>query len=460
MSIKSFFQKKFFLGITSVLLMSAGCSSNSFDAPDSRYLLDFHNKILTESNFVKPMLKEDDLALFVDYSNCIAVGQHSDFFNSLRSSFVAATRHYYSIKGSVITEEKEVLKDVYKELCNIQEVHYADLKSAANMIVNRDAEGVLMTDGEYYERNIAKGHVSDPYLADSFKTWLRKGHDIYIIAEPFTETKDSLLFNKKRFYFLFTDSRLEGNIYQRIRKTANLDFPGITQLHLSASRPEVILTGKEHLTINPDLMSEQYKKEGNVEILDWTAAIWSNIETLVIAARDDQTGNILEKGKVAISGLNVDKTSYGCFKITDITFDVYNIGYEYADYYNQKEMQIPDDSINVVLPKPVTNAFVYDKDTFAKEGRIDIYFDAQMWNPTSVLTGNDFNYTMIDINVAAVENQTNDYDFLFEFDDINDPGKKNISVSQSVKQALFDPEIQKMMNSAKLYTILIRSNAY
>ena len=36
----------------------------------------------------------------------------------------------------------------------------------------------------------------------------------------------------------------------------------------------------------------------------------------------------------------------------------------------------------------------------------------------------------------------------------------NVSVTESVKQCLFDPEIQKMMNSAVLYSIYIKSNKY
>ena len=35
-------------------------------------------------------LNENDLSLFVDYSTCITLGQHSPFFQSLVPSFVAA----------------------------------------------------------------------------------------------------------------------------------------------------------------------------------------------------------------------------------------------------------------------------------------------------------------------------------------------------------------------------------
>ena len=74
--------------------------------------------------------------------------------------FVAATKHYYSIKGDKIVEEQNI--SVFQALSNIVEVNYADLKQAANLIVNGNSEGVLLTDGEYYQKNIAGGGISDP----------------------------------------------------------------------------------------------------------------------------------------------------------------------------------------------------------------------------------------------------------------------------------------------------------
>ena len=52
------------------------------------------------------------------------------------------------------------------------------------------------------------------------------------------------------------------------------------------------------------------------------------------------------------------------------------------------------------------------------------------------------------------------YEEMFNFDAIGLPGKQNTSVSESVKQALFDKDIQNMMKNANLYTIYIKSNKY
>lgn len=194
--------------IIGILLFVSSCDSYTTSAPDVKYLQEFHNRYFQYSGN-ESKLADNDLSLFVDYSTCITLGQHSSFFQSLVPSFVSATKHYYSIKGHKIVEEQNI--NVFQALSNIEEVNYADLKQAANLIVTGNSEGVLLTDGEYYQKNIAGGGISDPYMADAFKQWLKKGHDIYILTEPYLE--GPLQYHKKRFYFLFTDSRLEGNIF-------------------------------------------------------------------------------------------------------------------------------------------------------------------------------------------------------------------------------------------------------
>ena len=72
-------------------------------------------------------IKYDNLALYVDCSTCIAMGQQSPFFQSLIPCWVNATKEYYSIKGSEIVKEDD---DTFSLLRSIKEVNYADLKTA------------------------------------------------------------------------------------------------------------------------------------------------------------------------------------------------------------------------------------------------------------------------------------------------------------------------------------------
>jgi hypothetical protein len=437
------------LFLIGVFSLSSCCSDNS--APDTKYLNQFH-----ESNFSSKVtpIKSDDLSLYVDYSTCIKEGQHSAFFQSLVPSFVDATKSYYSIKGPNIQKEENI--DIYRELRNIVEVNYADLKNAAIKIANADSEGVLLTDGEYFQNDIARGNINNPYLAEPFKIWLKKGHDIYILAEPYVERHSGNSYNKKRFYFLFTDNRLSNNIYDRICQTVKLeDYPTVEIFHLSADHPTVMAEGKS-LKVNPTL-SASVKPCGNYEIQDWSID-WEAIESVILGAVNPDTGEPLPNGECVIGGLKVDRNSYGGFRITDIDVNVYDINYDYFNNYNEQEAPTGMFAMSSLTHSPYS--FIYDKEEFNNHGVVNLYMDASMWTPSNFLTGCPFNYTKIDICVSKCENVFDNYSAMFNFDAIGLSGQYNVSVTESVKQCLFDPEIQEMMNSAVLYTIYIKSNKY
>lgn len=432
--------------------LSSCCPDNS--APDTKHLSQFH-----ASNFCTDFapIKSDDLSLYVDYSTCIKEGQHSVFFQSLVPSFVDATKSYYSIKGPrIIKEDFSDIDGVYRELRNIIEVNYADLKNAAKQIAEGDSEGVLLTDGEYFQNDIARGNINNPYLAEPFKIWLKKGHDIYIFAEPYIERHNGNNYNKKRFYFLFTDNRLSNNIYDRICQTVKLeDYPDVEIFHLSADHPTVMAEGKS-LKVNQTL-SASVTPYGNYEIQDWPID-WEAIEGVVLGAVNPDTGEPLPNGECVIGGLKVDRNSYGGFRITDIDVNVYDINSDYFNYYNEQEVPTGMFTISTLSHSPYS--FIYDEEEFKNHGIVNLYMDAGMWTPSNFLTGTPFNYTKIDICVSKCENVFDNYSSMFNFDAIGLPGQYNVSVTESVKQCLFDPEIQEMMNSAVLYTIYIKSNKY
>ena len=448
------------VGLMGGIIMNSCCEENS--APDTKHLKSFHQTLFEKK--VNP-IKGDNLSLYVDYSTCIKEGQHSAFFQSLVPSFVDATKSYYSIKGPrIIKENFSDIDGVYKELKNIIEVNYADLKNAAKQIAVGDSEGVLLTDGEYFQNDIAKGNINNPYLAEPFKIWLKKGHDIYILAEPYIEKHNGNNYDKKRFYFLFTDNRLNNNIYDRICQTVKLeDFPNVEIFHLSADHPTIMAEGNS-LNVN-ETLSASVEPCGNYEIQDWPVA-WNAIESVVMGGFDPNTGEALPNGECVIGGLKVDRNSYGGFRISDIEVNVYDINSDYFNYYNVQDTPTEEisgeESIGSTPMSQLahsSNSFIYDKEEFDKHGIVNLYFDVNMWNP-SFLTGSPFNYTKIDICVSNCQNVFDNYASMFNFDAIGNPGNLNVSVTESVKQCLFDPEIQKMMNSAVLYSIYIKSNKY
>lgn len=437
---------KFVIVLIIATITFISCSENNPTPEDAKHLKQFHETCFAKTN---SLIKENDLRLFVDYSTCIKDGQHSDFFKELRSPLTIKTKHYYSIKGNNIIEENIKDTDVHTRLKNISEFDGANLRAAADSIANGNSEAVLLTDGEFWQKGIAEGNENNPYMAGALKKWLKKGGDIYILIEPYVEAKK---YNKKRFYFIFTDNHLEDNIYKNIKKYLK-EFDNIKEFHLSANNPVNAIEVKS-LDVNPTL-SAISKPYGNYEIQDWQID-WEAIEGIIMGAVDPKTGESLPNGECVIGGLQVDKNHFGGYKISEIDVKVYNINYTYFEYYNQnnkKTFKAPELDL-------AQNAFIFDKEKFNKKGIIDLYFDVDMWNP-DFLDGDLFNYTKIDICISNVDNafdKSKEEDFYFDL--LGKPGKINKSVAESIKQCLLDSEIEKMMESIVLYSIYIKSNKY
>ena len=344
----------FIIGVICLFSVSGlySCKNTTPTPVNTKYIKDFHvTNFLHSAN----MLEEGKLALYVDYSTCIAEGMKtSALYVKLVPSFVEATKNFYSIKGDSI--KQEIPANTYNRLLNIHEVNYADLKSAAEQIAKGNTEAALLTDGEYYNPTIAGANPNNPYLADAFKTWMKKGHDIFIISEPYIEINNGLKYNKKRFYFLFTDTRLKNNIYERIAQTASLEqFPNVQIFHLSADHPNIMAEGNSSQT--NDLLAANIEPYGIFEIQDWTLD-WKQIENYIMGAVDEQTGNPLPNGDFVIKGLKVDRNSFGGYKITDVDVKVYDMNMAYMDYYIPK-FGISDSRFSCYARFPIGAYYIY-----------------------------------------------------------------------------------------------------
>lgn len=432
-------------------LLTTSCCGNKVVTPESeKYISDFHEQYYgTEIDAIK----RNRLVLYVDYSTCISMGQSSEFFKELLPSFSNAAKYYYSIEGDCFVEHDA--DSTYNLLRTINNVDYADLKGAVNRMADGDTESLLLTDGEYFQKNATKDNLRNPYMADAFKKWLLRGHDIYVISEPYVEPYNGNLFNKKRFYIIFTDNRLSGNFYDRIMQSAALKkFPDVEIFHLSADHPSLLSQGGEHSKVNPKL-SAQVTGKGGFEIQSWPLDWEKGIEPLVVYAVDSITGNPLENGEPILNGIKVDRNSLGAFRITGVTAKVYNINSAYAAYSEAKEAKVKPD-LTGFEPWEVENFIQLDEKEFSKHGEVALYFAGMMYDPSS-LDGSPYNYTKIDICVNKVEPIFEQYASKFEFQSITMPDEPNVSVSASIKQCMTDPDVQQKVTKAPIYTIYIKS---
>lgn len=450
------FTGKTALGIVIACLVGFGllsscctdCVSTDDGGKYSTYIEEFHY-----ANFFKGIdaIDSGNLTLYVDYSTCNVLGQNSTFYQALVPSWVAATRSYYSIKGAEIAKEEGPTFDLLR---TIEEVNYADLKGAIEQMANSNSESVLLTDGEYFQQSIAKGNINNPYMADALKSWLKKGHDIFVYTEPYVEQYKGQSYNKKRFYIIFTDVRLRDNIYDRITQTVKLqDFPDVEMFHLSADHPSLAAEGTN--TKPNENLSAKVKGFGTFEAQEWEIDWKNGIEPLIIYAVDPQTGETLPDGESFTGGLKVDRNSFGGYRISNVAAKVYNINQEFTDFCTAKQAGEKFKS-NITLT-PLDNFIKLDETEFQKHGIINLYFDGQMYTPDPVLNGSPYNFIKIDICVSEVQDMFSQFAHQFEFESIDMPGQTNTSVAESIKQCLADPDIKTMIATCPIYTIYIKA---
>lgn len=443
------------IALTSTSVLLNGCGDNRTPTPcDTEYLDNFHQ--LT-NNVEIGTIDSGNLQLFVDYSTCIALGKNSQVYQSIVPSLTAATKTYWSIKGDTITREDV---DVYRELNDVSEVNYAALDQAINQMADLDTESILLTDGELFVQTSTRDNPNNPYMHDAFKKWLLKGHDIHILAEPYVEQYKGQQYQKKRFYIIFTDDRLPGNIYDRISKTVDLSqFPQVDEYHLSANYPWYVPSDQRASKPNPSLAAE-VTAMGDYEIQDWPLD-WETIKQVIIANAYDAEGNPLENGEKIISGLRVNRNAFGAYRIKGINVKAYNINAEYQDIYERLANGEKVGSEKYELHE-IPEFITYDKDEFDCHGNIDLYFDVEHFAPDTDtdLNGTPYNFIKIEITISEVENILTNHIDMFNFESIAHPGRTNVSISESLNQSVYDPEIIDSLNGKVLYTIYIKSDYY
>lgn len=434
--------------ITGVSLVSCKPDNTPYDI---KHIDEFHQR--TTSNDAVPIIK-NDLALYVDYSNCISDGMQSPFYQEMVSPLTSATKEYWSIKEDMIEQQEG---SVYALLNNVEEVNYAALDKAINTMADRDSESVLLTDGELFTQTKTKNNPNNPYMHAAFKKWLMKGRDIHIIAEPYQEIYKGRTFNKKRFYIIFTDDRLQGNIYDRVKEIVDfVQFPQVDEFHLSGNYPWIIPVNGTASAPN-NIVAANVTPHGSYEIQDWQVD-WKNIVNLIVNSYDEQ-GNPLPNGEKLIGGLRINKNAFGAYRISDIDARVFNINAEYFDLYNQIEAGQKVGKLNIT-PTPIGSFILVNKEEFEKHGMADLYFDIENFAPDADLNGKPFNYFKIDIVITGLQDILENSLDMFNFDSIVNVGQNNVSISESLKNCVFDPELKQQLLGKVVYTIYVKSDKY
>lgn len=405
------------------------------------------------------------VALYVDNSTCIsqAMTDGSAFFNDM-VQILASTyiKDYYSIKGTTITKEEG---DRYSLLKSVEEKNNADIKTAAETISNGDVEGILLTDGEYYQPTIAKGHDNDPWMEQAIVKWLSRGHEIFIISEPYKEKSvNGKTYDKKRYYFIFTDTRFKGNIYDHIKEVVTLNnHPNVQTYHLTANHFDLYTPGGNNSSVpNENLNCTPTHCTGKYEVQEWDQLSWEDIYRYIATAADDM-GNPLPNGEAVITGLNLDRNSAGsCFRITDVDVRVSNISEEYQNFCLAIESGLKPKQIAIQNPIELNYAdhfITLDRKEFKKHGNLDVYFDSE-FDPSVLYNSKCGNLLKIDFIVRSYQNNFNNKkvaEEIFTFPSISKHGETNESIAASIRNAISNPNVKNQINDRVIYTIYVFS---
>ncbi len=403
------------------------------------------------------------VALYVDNSTCIAnaMNDGSDFYNEMVRVLTSNNiGEYYSIRGPRIILESG---NKYQLLKSVKDTCCADIKEAAERIANGNCEGILLTDGEYYQHNISKSNPNNPWMETAIVKWLSRGHEIFVFAEPYIEKNNGKQYNKKRYYFVFTDTRYDGNIYNFIVNTITLkNHPQVGQYRLTANHYTLLTEGNNNSSKpNEDFMCTPTHCNGRSEVQIWNQLTWKDIYKYIACATTDD-GTPLPDGE-AILSLVLDRNSGGsCFRISDVDVRICNLSEEYQNFcMMMDEGQKPS---QIALNNPIAvnyqdNFIKLDKKEFNNHGKLDVYFDVNNFDP-SFLNTKDDNLLKIDFVVSGYNNNFKDKsqaEEMFTFPSIEKPGELNTSLVASIRNALADPSVKDLMKDQVIYSVYIFS---
>lgn len=378
-----------------------------------------------------------DIDLYVDYSTCVIDAvKNSSFFKSLRPTITGESPTLYAIKGPAIQLVSSDMDTVNRELTNLTEIAYADITGAIGNITNSNKQSILITDGEFW--TIPEGERTDlPYMRESFEKWINRGYVVHIVIENYKESYKGKSTDKKRFYFFFTDDKLENNIYEIARNSQGFNSTDLNHFKMSNSDINII----RNTTIDDNL---QFKID-TIQKFDFIEidSPWEDIQNYVLNASDDEE-NPIKNGSPLIKDLKISNKTLVNFDLSEISIKAYNI----TDFYLDS---------NTSKIKVISEGFILDKTLFKKKGEIAIRINDKLFNQ---LETDQKNVLRIDIVLEEIKSKPIDKNW-FTWKSLSTPNVDNISVFESIKQTFDNPDINpKNRSNGIIHTIFIKTLEY
>jgi hypothetical protein len=422
-----------YFGILSIIFSLSSCGDDIVQIEiDNQKLEKIYRSDVSHSKILNK-----DIDLYVDYSTCVIDAvKNSPYFKSLRPKITGESPTLYAIKGPLIEAVSSDMDTVNQKLTNLTEIPYANIVGAIDKISNSDGQSILITDGEYWTN--PEGERTDlPYMRESLEKWLNRGYVVQIVIEDYKESYKGKSIDKKRFYFFFTDDKLENNIYDIALKAQGGNSTDLHHFKMTNSDIQVFQSATVDDNLQFDVDTTQ-----NYDIVDISSP-WSDIEEYVLNANDDQ-GNALKNGNPFLKNIKVNSKKIENYNINQTEIKAYNI----TDFYlEEKNAKINE----------ISEGFKIDEKLLKEKNIISIRITDKL---LSNLKSDKENLLRLDIILKEANNKPIDEKW-FTWRSLSKPNVDNVSVFESIKQTFDNPAINAQnRNKGIIHTIFIKTLEY
>lgn len=403
-----------------------------------------------DSLYRQTLLKEQPLldshtTLYVDHSTCVidaVANNKSSALKDMRGNLGCnnGTDGYINklvlIKGGDL-EEVSSEDDYYQVLRQmVNDIPFADVEKVCNQIGKDSRQSILITDAEYWKDGME--YIDKNYMTGALTGWLSNGYSVYVVVEPYQESvkigQQIRLCEKKRFYFMFTDDRLEApisdNLLTCIKDRINRNECSV--FHFTNSDIELILPEKEKLT-NNELSTEINYREGYeyIQIDD----SWDLIKEYVMKL--DSHDRLIEDEKPESFIKDLKIRDGEVYSLSDIEIKATNLTGQYYE---------GTDAIDV------SDCFAIDKEEFKKGREIEIMLTNEIFDNPSLSNGYGCNLIRLDIiaKEVTINDEYNENSIKGNFEWVSPfQNEKSTCVSNSFINALKDIKVMPQSNRNK-----------
>ena len=390
---------------------------------------------------------EQNVTLYIDHSTCVidAVKNTNSVLTRLIPNLSVYTDELVLIKGSQLdeiqleaTDKTNKITEIWSILNNIRsDAPYAEIKDAVKKICSSNQQAILITDCEYF---VNRQPSDAPYMSAGFKEWLQQGHSIHIVVEPYQEKYQGSMHDKKRFYFFFTNDRLQAPISNLIESELS-DDGSYTKFKLTNS--DIFVRREGEVVAKEDLTPTYESLNG----FDYIAIEddWNTIRKYVMKL-DKYGAPMPEEEPVPLIKNYVFNDGNNYF-IGDVEIIATNIT---SQYLASEDETITPNNINM------SDGFMIDKNAL-KNNTLNVFLTDKIFNYLTDEYGG--NLIRLDFVVTQAGLQNYDAD-MFSWQSLYD-GTRAVCVSKSIDNVLRDVDIVPMSKDRRvIHTVFIKTEAY